>query len=200
MSDGDEALDAAWAALEEGDAEGALEAAAAIEEPSIGLCTLRASALLELGDPVGAYEACDAAEELGQHQDKATVKLVAGVLRSRKSTADVRVAAVRALGRRPSGLRCFAWSIVGGVLVEPLALFDLSFLLSLAATAGLLVAAAPVRVPRRLLDQLAVGGRLVLPVGAGRQELLRIRRSETGYEEEELLPVRFVPMTGEPLD
>lgn len=69
MSDGDEALDAAWAALEEGDAEGALEAAAAIEEPSIGLCTLRASAMLELGDPVGAYEACDAAEELGGGDD-----------------------------------------------------------------------------------------------------------------------------------
>jgi protein-L-isoaspartate(D-aspartate) O-methyltransferase len=65
---------------------------------------------------------------------------------------------------------------------------------------AILVAAAPERVPGRLLDQLAVGGRLVLPVGAGRQELLRIRRGETGYEEEELLPVRFVPMTGQPLD
>lgn len=52
---------------------------------------------------------------------------------------------VRAFGRWPSGLRCFAWSLLGGVLLEPLALCDLSFALSVAATAGLLVAASPLR-------------------------------------------------------
>lgn len=44
----------------------------------------------------------------------------------------------RALGRRPCGLRAFAWSLLGGALVEPLAICDLSFALSVAATGGLL--------------------------------------------------------------
>lgn len=61
----------------------------------------------------------------------------------------------------------------------------------------ILVTAAPDHVPQPLLDQLAPGGRLVLPVGDLRQEVVRIRRSAAGYERESLLPVRFVPMTGE---
>lgn len=65
---------------------------------------------------------------------------------------------------------------------------------------AVLVAAAAPRIPPRLLEQLAPGGRLVLPVGAGRQELLRVRRLATGFEEEELFPVRFVPMTGHALE
>jgi protein-L-isoaspartate(D-aspartate) O-methyltransferase len=62
---------------------------------------------------------------------------------------------------------------------------------------GILAAAAATSVPPPLLDQLAPGGRLVLPVGAGEgQQLLRIVRTEDGYLEDVVAPVRFVPMTG----
>jgi protein-L-isoaspartate(D-aspartate) O-methyltransferase len=61
--------------------------------------------------------------------------------------------------------------------------------------------AAPVSVPPKLLAQLKPGGRMVIPVGRqnGGQELLRITRAGTGElpRVEHLLPVRFVPMTGE---
>jgi protein-L-isoaspartate(D-aspartate) O-methyltransferase len=65
---------------------------------------------------------------------------------------------------------------------------------------GIVVAAGAPEVPEALKEQLAVGGRLVIPVGRGRtlQELVRIRRlSETGYQREELGGVRFVPLVGE---
>lgn len=62
---------------------------------------------------------------------------------------------------------------------------------------GILVAAAPLGVPRRLLDQIAPGGRLVIPVGAaGHQQLLRITRTEEGFHEEYLDVVSFVPLLG----
>ena len=61
----------------------------------------------------------------------------------------------------------------------------------------ILLTAAPEEVPEPLLEQLAVGGRLVAPVGRRGQELVLIRRTEEGYTREELLAVRFVPMTGE---
>ena len=60
----------------------------------------------------------------------------------------------------------------------------------------LLTAAPPDDVPRPLLDQLKVGGRLVAPVGRGLQTLVRITRTETGFHRESIAPVRFVPMTG----
>ena len=60
---------------------------------------------------------------------------------------------------------------------------------------GIMVAAAPIGVPETLLKQLAVDGRLVIPVGqAGDQKLLLITRTETGYEEQQLDMVSFVPM------
>ena len=62
---------------------------------------------------------------------------------------------------------------------------------------AIIVTAAPDHVPQPLLDQLAPGGRLVLPVGEQFQTLTRIRRTPKGFKSEELLPVRFVPMTGE---
>jgi len=64
---------------------------------------------------------------------------------------------------------------------------------------AILVTAAPDHVPQPLLDQLAVGGRLVIPVGAERdvQELRVIERTQGGLVERDLVPVRFVPMTGE---
>lgn len=57
-------------------------------------------------------------------------------------------------------------------------------------------AAAPV-IPQPLLDQLAPGGRLVIPVGRGVEQLVRVTRTAHGDQREELLPVRFVPLTGE---
>lgn len=61
--------------------------------------------------------------------------------------------------------------------------------------AGILAAAAPRDVPSSLLEQLAVQGRLVIPVGEGDvQDLLRIRRTEGGFEREVLERVRFVPL------
>jgi protein-L-isoaspartate(D-aspartate) O-methyltransferase len=62
---------------------------------------------------------------------------------------------------------------------------------------GILVTAAPTEVPKPLLEQLKVGGRLVLPLGSWDQDLIRITRTADGYKRESLLPVRFVPMTGE---
>jgi protein-L-isoaspartate(D-aspartate) O-methyltransferase len=65
---------------------------------------------------------------------------------------------------------------------------------------AILVAAGSPAVPQALKEQLAIGGRLVIPVGemGTRQALLRVRRSSaTKYEEEELASVRFVPLIGE---
>ena len=60
---------------------------------------------------------------------------------------------------------------------------------------GILVAAAGAAVPRLLLDQLAPGGRLVMPVGShDRQELLKIERAGNGELRESLAPVSFVPL------
>jgi protein-L-isoaspartate(D-aspartate) O-methyltransferase len=60
----------------------------------------------------------------------------------------------------------------------------------------LLTAAPPEHVPRPLLEQLKIGGRLVAPVGRGVQDLVRIRRTEKGFDREVIAPVQFVPMTG----
>lgn len=60
---------------------------------------------------------------------------------------------------------------------------------------GILVAAAPGFVPPALVDQLDLGGRLVIPVGAqGEQQLLALTRTEDGLEEEILGRVSFVPL------
>lgn len=64
---------------------------------------------------------------------------------------------------------------------------------------GIVVAAGGPDVPKALLQQLSVGGRLVIPVGSEkhRQSLLRIRRiSADEYREEDLGDVRFVPLIG----
>lgn len=61
----------------------------------------------------------------------------------------------------------------------------------------IIVTAAPPRVPQPLIDQLKVGGRMVIPVGRNFQELLLITKDEEGVKEERVIPVRFVPMTGQ---
>src|SRR5215204_321660 len=64
---------------------------------------------------------------------------------------------------------------------------------------AILVAAGGPEVPKPLVDQLEVGGRLVIPVGAGQknQELIRVTRIETGFREEACGPCAFVPLIGE---
>lgn len=62
---------------------------------------------------------------------------------------------------------------------------------------GILVAAAPLVVPEALIQQLNVGGRLLVPVGPeGKQELVRFIRKEQRVERTSLGPVAFVPMLG----
>ncbi len=62
---------------------------------------------------------------------------------------------------------------------------------------GILVAAAPLAVPEALIQQLAVGGRLLVPVGAeGQQQLVKITRREGSVERRVLEPVAFVPLLG----
>jgi protein-L-isoaspartate(D-aspartate) O-methyltransferase len=64
---------------------------------------------------------------------------------------------------------------------------------------GIMLTAAPVAVPPPLLEQLAVSGALVAPVGPagfGGQALIRMERTGTGFRTEELFGVRFVPLTG----
>jgi protein-L-isoaspartate(D-aspartate) O-methyltransferase len=59
---------------------------------------------------------------------------------------------------------------------------------------GILMAAAAPAVPDALLEQLALGGRLVLPVGTREQHLVLIERSAQGFAQTALDPVRFVPL------
>jgi protein-L-isoaspartate(D-aspartate) O-methyltransferase len=61
---------------------------------------------------------------------------------------------------------------------------------------AILVAAAPRQVPQPLLDQLDIGGRLLVPVGDLDQELLYIKRTEHGWTRKRITTVAFVPMTG----
>ncbi|MBD9362062.1 protein-L-isoaspartate(D-aspartate) O-methyltransferase [Methylomonas fluvii] len=59
---------------------------------------------------------------------------------------------------------------------------------------GILAAAAPAEIPEALLEQMAVGGVMVIPVGLeGMQELHRVTRTEHGFEDEVIERVSFVP-------
>ncbi|WP_072396997.1 protein-L-isoaspartate(D-aspartate) O-methyltransferase [Hyphomicrobium sp. CS1GBMeth3] len=61
---------------------------------------------------------------------------------------------------------------------------------------AILVAAAPPEIPRSLLEQLKPGGRLVIPVGSGSQQLIVVEmRSDQSTVLREIIPVCFVPMT-----
>ena len=58
----------------------------------------------------------------------------------------------------------------------------------------IIVTAAPDEIPTALQQQLAVGGVMVVPVGSWEQRIIRIERTPRGFDQSELLPVRFVPM------
>ncbi len=59
---------------------------------------------------------------------------------------------------------------------------------------AIVVAAAAPQVPAALLEQLAVGGRLIMPVGGATQHLMLVERTAQGYKETKLDAVRFVPL------
>ena len=59
---------------------------------------------------------------------------------------------------------------------------------------AILVTAAPSRVPERLLEQLKIGGRLVVPVGDFVQELLVIERTAEGGQRRTVMPIRVAPL------
>ncbi|MBX2835643.1 MAG: protein-L-isoaspartate(D-aspartate) O-methyltransferase [Gammaproteobacteria bacterium] len=58
---------------------------------------------------------------------------------------------------------------------------------------GIVVTAAPAKVPEPLLDQLAIGGRMVVPVGSQKQALTVITRTKTGFQTQEISAAKFVP-------
>lgn len=62
---------------------------------------------------------------------------------------------------------------------------------------AIIVTAAPDHIPQALVDQLAIGGRMIMPVGDDDQKLVLLTKTAAGVGERTLLPVRFVPMTGE---
>ena len=64
---------------------------------------------------------------------------------------------------------------------------------------GILVAAAPDAIPMALCEQLAPGGRMVIPIGEKQiQELVLVTRGSDGFVMEQLGPVNFVPLVREP--
>jgi protein-L-isoaspartate(D-aspartate) O-methyltransferase len=65
---------------------------------------------------------------------------------------------------------------------------------------SIIVTAAPERIPEPLIEQLRVGGRLVIPVGGRTQKLRVAERTKDGLQTRTLFGVRFVPMTGEAQD
>ena len=61
----------------------------------------------------------------------------------------------------------------------------------------IIVTAAPDHIPQPLLDQLAVGGRMVIPVGDTFQQMTIVTKTPQGVTEQRTIDVLFVPMTGE---
>jgi protein-L-isoaspartate(D-aspartate) O-methyltransferase len=62
----------------------------------------------------------------------------------------------------------------------------------------IIVTAAPEEIPSALVDQLAVGGLMVLPVGTRFQDMTIVTKTMTGVTEQRTIPVRFVPMVKKP--
>ncbi|MBT3010323.1 MAG: protein-L-isoaspartate(D-aspartate) O-methyltransferase [Candidatus Thiodiazotropha endolucinida] len=62
---------------------------------------------------------------------------------------------------------------------------------------AILVTAAPMGLPQSLLDQLAVGGRLVIPIQSSKgQVMVRVTRTRDGFQQEHLESANFVPLMG----
>jgi protein-L-isoaspartate(D-aspartate) O-methyltransferase len=61
---------------------------------------------------------------------------------------------------------------------------------------GVIVTAAAPHIPAPLIEQLKIGGRIVIPVGDYGQDLMVATKDDTGLVRESVIPVRFVPMTG----
>ncbi len=85
---------------------------------------------------------------------------------------------------RKLGITNIRFHFADGTSNEAVGLFD-----------GILVAAAPAQVPDTLIERLAVGGRLVMPVGdSEHQELVVIDKHESGIETQVISSVKFVPL------
>ncbi|HEX6204148.1 MAG TPA: protein-L-isoaspartate(D-aspartate) O-methyltransferase [Thermoanaerobaculia bacterium] len=62
---------------------------------------------------------------------------------------------------------------------------------------AIVLTAAPPRIPQPLIDQLRIGGRMVVPVGGTIQDLQVLTRTAEGLEKRTVIPVRLQPMTGQ---
>lgn len=66
---------------------------------------------------------------------------------------------------------------------------------------AIILTAAPTQIPRPLKKQLAINGSLLAPIGLGNQELVLLKKTTEGsFQQKNLLPVSFVPMTGKAKD
>lgn len=59
---------------------------------------------------------------------------------------------------------------------------------------AIVVTAAPEQMPTTLIDQLALNGKIVIPVGTWHQEIFVLTKTQQGIVEKKTIPVRFVPM------
>lgn len=64
---------------------------------------------------------------------------------------------------------------------------------------AIIVTAAPAQIPAPLIEQLTTNGRIIIPIGFGYQELVVLSKTAEGLHQETMLPVQFVPMTGQTL-
>jgi protein-L-isoaspartate(D-aspartate) O-methyltransferase len=63
---------------------------------------------------------------------------------------------------------------------------------------AIIVTCSPEKVPQPLIDQLKEGGRMIIPIGpANRQELVLLHKHDGKLDRQAVLPIHFVPMTGE---
>jgi protein-L-isoaspartate(D-aspartate) O-methyltransferase len=64
----------------------------------------------------------------------------------------------------------------------------------------IIVTAAPPEIPQALVDQLAIGGMMVVPVGTSHQEIVVVTKTPGGTAQKRTIEVRFVPMVSKPGD
>ena len=63
---------------------------------------------------------------------------------------------------------------------------------------SIIVTCAPEKVPQSLIDQLKEGGRMIIPIGtSAKQQLVLLRKHDGKLDRQAVLPIHFVPMTGE---